>query len=255
MKKNIRIITPITTKGIRTLDDVAPLARPDLTFSHTLLDIGPVSIESEYEAALSVPDTIAKAIQAEQEGAAAVVIDCMGDPGLRACREVVSIPVLGPAETAMHIASMFSEKFSIVTVLERARAPLSNLARVYGLGDRLASIRAINIPVLEIEQDMARLNKTLAQEAEKAVIEDDAAAIILGCTGFCGCAEAITNYLLDKLGIDIPVIDPIPTTVLVAASLVDANLAQSKKTYANPSAKEITGFNIPAFTRPTSAAE
>jgi allantoin racemase len=40
-----------------------------------------------------------------------VVIDCMGDPGLFGARECVSIPVLGPMQTAMGIAAMMGHKF------------------------------------------------------------------------------------------------------------------------------------------------
>ncbi|MCP4321048.1 MAG: hydrogenase expression protein HupH, partial [Alteromonadales bacterium] len=45
-------------------------------------------------------DTIKQAIKAERAGADAIIIDCMGDPGLNACREAVSIPVIGPCQTA-----------------------------------------------------------------------------------------------------------------------------------------------------------
>lgn len=252
-KKNIRIITPITTRGIRTLDDVTPFERADLTISHTEIDIGSPSIESEYDEAMSLPGTIAKAIEAEQEGVDAIVIDCMGDPGLKACREVVSIPVLGPAETSMHLAAMLGLTFSVVTVLDSVKPIFHNLAKIYGVADRMASIRVVNIPVLEIEADLARLNTQLAEAALKAVTEDDAHVIVLGCTGFFGCAEAIHEHLLKKLHMDIPVIDPIPATVLVAAALVDARLTQSKKTYAMPPQKKMIGFTMPPFSKSAAA--
>jgi allantoin racemase len=251
--KNIRIITPITTRGVRTLDDVKPLERPDLKITHTEIDMGPPSIESEYDEAMSLPGTIEKAIEAEQEGAHAVIIDCMGDPGLKSCREVVSIPVLGPAETSMHLAAMLGQKFSVVTVLDSVVPMLNNLAKIYSVSEKLASVRVVNIPVLEIEQDLGRLNKELSEAALKAVAEDGAHAIVLGCTGFFGCAEAIHQHLLKKLGISIPVIDPIPATVMVAASLVDVGLSHSKKTYATPPQKTMVGFSMPPFHK--SAAE
>ena len=252
MTKNIRIITPVTTKGIRSLDDVAPLERPDLTFSHTLLDSGPASIESEYDEALAVPDTIAKTIAAEQDGADAVVIDCMGDPGLQPAREVVSIPVLGPCETSMHVAAMLGHRFSFVTVLDSVRPMVENMARVYSVADKLASIRSIGIPVLDIEQNPERVQKSLAAEALAAVREDRADIIILGCTGFLGCAEAIRAELLTR-GHDIPVIDPVPTTVLIAAALIDLSLSHSKTTYPTPREKPVAGFDLPSAGTPSAA--
>ena len=96
-KTIIQLITPIVTRGIRTLDDIEPFLRKISEIRHSLLDQGPASIECEFDEALSLPDTIRKAIEAEQSGANAIIIDCMGDPGIHACREVVSIPVLGRA--------------------------------------------------------------------------------------------------------------------------------------------------------------
>src|SRR3546814_4706331 len=92
----------------------------------------------------------------------AVIIDCMGDPGLKAAREVVSIPVLGPSETAMHLAAMLGHRFSIVTVLDSVVPMIDNLAKLYGMADKLASIRVIDIPVLDLESDRksTRLNSS-----------------------------------------------------------------------------------------------
>ena len=46
MKTIVQLITPIITRGIRQLDDVRELERPDLEVRHSILDKGPASIES-----------------------------------------------------------------------------------------------------------------------------------------------------------------------------------------------------------------
>ena len=97
------------------------------------IETGPASIECNYEIMLAQPGTIASIIEAEREGADAVVIDCMGDPGLFGARECVSIPVLGPMQTAMGIAAMMGHKFSVVTVLSRILPMIENEAAVYGI--------------------------------------------------------------------------------------------------------------------------
>jgi len=84
MNTRIELITPIITEGVRTLADVKPFERADLTVTHSLIAQGPASIESEFDEALSVPDTIRRAMDAERKGANAIIIDCMGDPGLHA---------------------------------------------------------------------------------------------------------------------------------------------------------------------------
>ncbi len=245
-KTIIQLITPIVTRDLRTLDDVAPLERDDLEIRHSLLDQGPSSIESEFDEALSLPDTICKAIDAERSGANAIIIDCMGDPGLHACREVVSIPVLGPCQTAMHVASMLGHRFGFVTVLDRLRPLIDNLAATYGLSGNFASFQAVDIPVLELAHDMNALNAALANKALTAINEDHADYIILGCTGFLGCATAMRSALL-KADRDVPVIDPIPLAVHMADALVKTGLSHSKLTYPEPSIKHIAGFDMPGF--------
>jgi allantoin racemase len=242
----IHILTPIITRGVRSLDDVIPFEREDLKVTHSLLDEGPASIESEFDEALSIPDTIRKAIDAEKAGADAIIIDCMGDPGLNACREVVSIPVLGPCQTAMHVASMLGHRFSFLTVLERLRPMIAHMVAAYGLQENYASFEAVDVPVLDIHQDLGSLSNALSDKAHKAVKQNHAGAIILGCTGFLGCAEAIRAALL-KDNIDVPVIDPIPLALHVADALVKTQLSHSKSIYPRPGAKRIVGYDFPGL--------
>lgn len=246
MHTRIELITPITTKGIRNLDEVIPYMRPDLTITHSLIEQGPASIESEFDEALSVPDTIRKAIDAEQRGANAIIIDCMGDPGLHACREAVTIPVVGPGQTAMHVAALLGHRFSFITVLDRLRAMVGKLVASYGLAETYASFRAVDIPVLDIGHDLQSLNAALAREAIAAVRQDQADVIILGCTGFLGCASAMRASLL-QADCDVPVIDPIPLAVQMADALVKTGLSHSKRTYPAPGAKRVVGYRFPEF--------
>lgn len=242
----IHLITPVTTRGIRSLDEIAHLSGQSLSFTHSLLDSGPPSIESEFDEALAVPGTILRAIEAERAGADAIIIDCMGDPGLKPSREAVRVPVLGPAETSMHLAAMLGQKFSVVTVLDSVKPMLVNLARVYGVYEKLASVRVIEIPVLELEARLAEVQDALANAALLAVEEDGADVVVLGCTGFLGCAEAIERRL-SQAGHEVPVIDPIPATVCVAEAIAKSGLRHSKRTYATPRSKDIIGFEMPAF--------
>jgi allantoin racemase len=244
MDIQIELITPITSKHVRSNDDIRALERPGLSIHHSLLDRGPASIECEFDEALSVPDTIRKAIDAERRGANAIIIDCMGDPGLHACREVVRIPVLGPCQTAMHTAAMLGHSIAFITVLERLRSFIAIRVASYGLQQSYRTFRAVDVPVLEIHADIGRLHSALAREAMAAVKEDKADVIVLGCTGFFGCAEAMTDTLLAN-GIDVPVIDPIPLTVHVAEGLVRTRLSHSKRTYPPPSRKIIQGYEFP----------
>ena len=186
----LRVITPITTKGFACADDFAEIVRPDTVLSHVELDHGPASIESEFDEMLAAPETVAKIVEAERDGMDAVIINCMGDPACWPDEKRVSIPVIGPCEATMHVASMLGHTFSVITVLEHLRPLFENRAAVYGLRDK-PSVRAVEIPVLELESDRDRLVRALADEAVQAIEEDGAHVMLFGCTGMLGTAEAV----------------------------------------------------------------
>lgn len=238
----IRVVTPITTPGFTEAADFEPLARPDTEVSQTNIDLGPASIESAFDEMLAVPDTVAKIMQAEREGVDAVVIDCMGDPGMDAGREATSLLVLGPAQTSMHVAALLGHRFSIVTVLDAVVPLLEDLAGKYGLADKLCSVRSVDIPVLELD-DHARLVSALAEESVKAVEEDGAHAIVFGCTGMRGCAAGLRATLAERGYPGIPVIDPVIAAFKVAEALVDLDLTPSGRTYPTPREKSIVGYD------------
>lgn len=240
----IELITPIVTRGVRTLDDVQALTHRNLRITHSLLDSGPSSIESKFDEALAVPDTLKRAMQAEINGASAIVIDCMGDPGLHACREAVSIPVLGAGQTAMHLANLLGNRFAFITVLDRIRPIIEDLIGAYGIGEKYASFQAVDIPVLDLSDDTEVLNAALVEKALVSIEEDAADVVVLGCTGFLGCAEAMRAALLSA-GHEVPVIDPIPATVGIAEALVKVGLSHSKRTYPTPSTKPLKGYELP----------
>ncbi|UCE39862.1 MAG: hydrogenase expression protein HupH [Candidatus Aminicenantes bacterium] len=197
------------------------------------LGSGPSSIESAYEEYLSVPGSVERAIQAEKDGYEGIILGCFGDPGLDALREMVRIPVVGPGETAMHIASLLGRKFSIVTVLDSVVPSLKKLARMVGLDKRLASVRAVNIPVLELRQNVEATTSRMREESQKAIDEDSADVIAIGCMSmaFMGVSETMQKSL------GIPVVNPALVSLTVLEGLVHADLSQSKKAYPFPTRK------------------
>ncbi len=244
----VRVVSPITAEGFRQPGDLAALGHEGLVVDGSQIASGPASIESEFEVATCVPDTIARIIEAEREGIDAVVIDCMADPALRPAREMVRIPVVGPSQAAMHVAAMLGHRFSVVTVMRRLRAQFENAAAIHGLASRMASVRHVDIPVLELEADLDATKAALVEEAQRAVEVDGAEAVIFGCTGLLGCAASVRDGLLAH-GIDIPIIDPIPTAVSIAAALVRSNLTHSPLTFPKPPRKTLLGYDLlkPAF--------
>lgn len=240
----IRVITPVITEELNDAESAERLGDRGREVSRVQIVRGPASIESEFETALAVPDTLRLVVEAEQQGYDAAVIDCMGDPGLRPARELSSMLVLGPAETGMHVACLLGHRFSIVTISEAAVPEFENMAAVHGLSGRLTSVRSIETPVLDLAGNDESVVAALVEESTRAVVEDHAHVILLGCTGFEGLAARVADGL-EAAGISgVPVIDPMPTAVRVAQALVDAGLVHSKRTFAYPPRKTINGFDF-----------
>lgn len=237
----LKVVTPIITPGLRDLADLRALEGPGLTLEHALLEQGPPSIENAFDDALAVPGVVARAIEAERQGCDGVIIDCFGDPGLTAAREQLQIPVFGPGECSLHAAAMLGHRFSIVTVVDGVLPLLDELTRRYGVERQLASVRTINVPVLDLNLSARQLQQAMADAAIAAVRDDGAQAIVLGCTGFHGC-DACVSAALDAAGLAVPVIDPMPLTVRMAQAFVASGLRHSKRAWALPPRKAFTGF-------------
>ncbi len=200
------------------------------------LEYGPESIESEYDEALCVPNFLEKAIEAEKEGYDGVISNCFGDPGVKPAREVLSIPVVGPCESSMLFASALGKSFSVVTVLPNVVPMIENISKTVGVNGNLASVRYVNIPVLEVhEKD--KLKKALYEEMIKAIELDNAHVLVLGCTGFMGVAEELQQRLKEN-GYDVPVIDPAFAATRMIESLITMGVKQSRLTYMTPPSKK-----------------
>jgi allantoin racemase len=245
----IRVIAPITNREFITTTPriYAEKARPDTIISAVCLDQGPASVESFYEDVIAAPGVIARAVEAERDGVDAVIIDCMNDPGLEATREAVSIPVVGAAQASMMMASILAHKFSVVSTAARDVYPVELLIRRYGLKDKYASTRWVDIPVLDLGEDDDRLLAALTAASFEAIRQDGAHAIVFGCTGMKGMAGQLEENLKAQ-GLDAIVIDPSLAALKWAEMLVDLDMAQSRLSYPLLDAAVFTG--LPASTSP-----
>lgn len=156
--------------------------------------------------------------------------------GVKAAREITNILVVGPGETSMIFAASLGSCFSVITVLKNLVPLLHDNAKVLGIHEKLASVRYVDIPVLEIA-DKERLKKALFREMLEALEKDGAHVLVLGCTGMTGVASDLSQMLREK-GYDVPVIDPSAAALKFAEALVRIGVKQSKITYMEPPQKE-----------------
>jgi allantoin racemase len=86
----------------------------------------------------------------------------------------------------------------------------------------MEAVKASKVPASR----KAYLHKA-AQQCIKAILEDDASVIMLGCGGLMWLGDELQKYLRDKR-YDVPVVIPARTAVRVAMSLAELGLRHSK---------------------------
>jgi len=231
---HIHLINPNSTASMtaQALDSALLVKHSSTKVSASNPADTPVSIEGGADEALAVPGMLAEIRKGEAQGVDAYVIACFDDPGLHAAREIAKGPVLGICQAAVQVAMTISRRFSIITTLPRSVPIIEDLVSDYGADRHCRKVRAINLPVLGLEEDPEEAERLLINEIEIAKREDRAEAIILGCAGM----TSLCDRLRDVTGV--PVIDGVAAAVKLAEALVGAGYATSKvNTYDYPRVK------------------
>lgn len=238
----LKIINPNTTQTMteKIGQCAVAVAAPGTRISAVSPRMGPASIESHYDEALSVPGILDEILAGEQEGVDGYVIACFGDPGLYAAREVARGPVIGIAEAAMHMASMVGSSFSVVTTLARTCNIAWHLAERYGMKRFCNNVRACDLPVLELERPGSDARRIITEACRRALVEDRSECIVLGCAGMTDLCDEIAD------AIGAPVIDGVVCAVKMAEAMVSVRLATSKRgDWARPLPKAYAGMLAP----------
>lgn len=82
---------------------------------------------------------------ATKRGFDAFLIGNIGDPGIHACREITTMPVLGLCETALHTACLMGNNFSLVTINEKFTPRIIDNVHRYKLERRLVAVNRMTI--------------------------------------------------------------------------------------------------------------
>jgi allantoin racemase len=235
----IAIVNPNTSAAMtRTIADAAAKAAGPGTTIHAVgSEFGPASIEGPYDDAFAVPGLMMRIAQAEADGADAHVIACFDDTGLDAARALAHAPVVGIGEAAFHVASLIAHRFTVITTLARSVPVIEDNLRRYGLDRRCARVRAADVPVLALADPASNAHARIGEEIKRALDDDGADAIVLGCAGMADLAAALADEF------SLPVVDGVAAAVTLAESLGALGLKTSKRGgYAPPLSKSYTGM-------------
>ena len=232
----ILVLNPNTSDAVtaRVAAIVQRIARPDTQAVVTQIPHGPEALESYFDESLATPYIVEAVKDANRDGFDAVIIAAFCDPSLEALKEVSSIPVYSLEETTIAIALLLGNKFGILTEKKHKVAVKQQHVRKYGLESRFASVRPLNMGVVEIAADPERVKRVGLDIARKMVEEDGAEVIIMGCASMAGYSEALEQAL------HVPVLDPIAVTFKTVEALTEIGICHSKVgLYAQPEPKQI----------------
>ena len=215
------IINPNTseamTEDIRRTILMVKNKEIDIEVIHS--DFGAESLESFYDytlASFGMIRCLKKHVKDD-----GILIACFGDPGLYAIEEISDCPVVGIAEASMGIANLLGAKFSILAASEKASPMMDYLVAGYGMQARSAGTVAINMSVLDVEQNKEEAIEKLVN-AGRIAKNRGAEVLILGCAGMTGISESVEK----RLGIR--VLDPVFIGYSVLEMLVTKNISVGK---------------------------
>jgi allantoin racemase len=169
----------------------------------------------------------------------AVVLAGFGEHGRDGLQELITAPVIEICEASAHVAQLVGRTYSVVTTLQRSVPLIEDRLRLAGLADRCASVRACGLSTAEVDADPQQAVRAIVAEARRAVEQDHAEVICLGCAGLAGLEEQIRTDL------GVPVVDGVAAAVRLAEAVVGLGLTTSKRwSYATPEPKQFTGWPL-----------
>ena len=233
------IINPNTseamTEDIRRTILMVKNKEIDIEVIHS--DFGAESLESFYDYTLA-SFGMSRCLKRHVKDYDGILIACFGDPGLYAIEEISDCPVVGIAEASMGIANLLGAKFSILAASEKASPMMDYLVCGYGMQARSAGTVAINMSVLDVEQNKEEAIEKLVN-AGRIAKNRGAEVLILGCAGMTGISESVEK----RLGIR--VLDPVFIGYSVLEMLVTKNISVGKSgLLSTPKPKEVLKENL-----------
>lgn len=200
--------------------------------------IGADSVEGNFESYLAAVAVLDRVL-AYDEPYDAVVQAGFGEHGQEGLKEVLDVPVVDITDAAAHVACLLGHRYSVVTTLDRTVPLIEERLLLGGVADHCASVRASGLSVLELEGDQDVVLAAITDQAVKAIKEDGAEVLVLGCGGMAGLDSSVREAT------GAPTVDGVAAAVKLAETLVDLGLRTSKvRTYAPPRPKTVLNWPL-----------
>ena len=222
----------------RKQQSLQAVLHPDTQLDMFAADSGVPYIESSYEFYLSEAAVARKVVEVAGMGYDAVVGTAFLDNGLDAARELVEIPVVGPAKTTLYLAATLSNRFAVISAAGDLPKHVRAMAKLLGVADRLVATPALKCTVADLLHDEDNAVAMIIALGRQLIDAQGAEALILGCGATTGLASRVSDAL------ELPVLDPGLTAVKYAEMLVALGLSHSKRAYPyNPRVMQLLQSN------------
>jgi len=235
MVQKVLYIDPVGVEVVAEGHDFLSRQKQETTdLTMVTLPRGPEHLEYRYYEALVLVDILHLVMEAEKQGFDATVIGCFYDVGLQAAREVAErMVIVAPCEASVYLASTLGHKFSIIVGRRKWIPEMMENVVHYGMKDRLASFKSVDLGVLEFHRDENETARRFIQVGREAIERDGAEVLVLGCTATYG----FYRELQEELGV--PVIDS------MIAAFKTAEFAADLKNRFGWSHSKVGGYESP----------
>jgi allantoin racemase len=216
----INFINPFGTPVYNDLilETLTPYARAGTDIVVTNTTNCPENIDYYYNKHMVELAVMEEVMQAEAAGFDAVIVGCCYDPGVRVARELVDIPVIGPLEASMQLATYYGHDYVVVTDHHKAVPYLRDLVRLYG-DTNCRDVSCINWWVTDMIRDTAGVARDAQAAVKKVLDRTGAEAAILGCTIIAAATE---KWLREtRAPRDLVIVNPNTMSLKMAESLAD----------------------------------
>lgn len=212
------------------LEYVRSVARPDTHVDVTFVkDAAGESFSPwlRYPRAFLAVEILERVRQAERSGYDAVFPGmCFGEFFLEEARQTVTMPVVGPSESAMTVAQLLGKKFAVVTTFQRFERPVEDRIHAHRWGSRAIAPRPVRSYTPDLSNQMLeayrgrpeRMIEEFDLHAQQCV-KDGADVVICGCNPL-GAALSKAGYN-EVIGTGVPVVTALSTMIKQAEMLVD----------------------------------
>ena len=162
--------------------------------------------------------------RAEKEGYDAVVPLGTLDLGVDGGKSAVDIPVVGPTEACLHVASLLGDRFGVMVYHQSLVSFSRAIIRRYGMEDRIVGFGTSGFELPDITANRDAVVKNFVDEAKRLI---NLGAEVIIPMGITQCPVHIKpKWLQEQLGV--PVVEGFGAPIRMAALLAGLGLKHSR---------------------------